>query len=518
MSVADRGGSAIIVEKQGSLGGNSAKASSGINSVWNRTDDVIEFLEDTLRSQSGHGDRALAKILTESANVSVAWLEGVTGVNLTSVGQMGGHSTARTWKPEHGVVGAELMAGLIHAVKIRAPQITVITRASVKRILTDDKGAAVGVEYVEGSGEKIQMHGRSIVLASGGFGFDTEGLLRSYRPDLVGFPTTLGSHTTGDGIRLAAAVGADLVDMEFVQLHPTGFIDPTDPGNRVKVLAAEVLRGMGGILVDPNGRRFVGELDTRKVVANAMIKYTDKVFSLILPGSAARDKLVQVYLSRGLLVKVSSLAALSRTVGSEQVEKTIREYSDFSKRDQFGRTKRVPLDEGSWLVAKVTPVVHYTMGGVRVDSTGRVLKRSGEAVANLFAVGEVSGGVHGENRLGGNSLLECTVYGRIIGGSSVPVHRQLTPSHFRQVLKTPTPAPRASRKISLSEVGSHNTSPDCWTVIDGKVYDLSRYAEDHPGGAPAIRHSCGKDSTARFLVAHSLGLLEDMEFNPIGTL
>jgi hypothetical protein len=157
------------------------------------------------------------------------------------------------------------------------------------------------------------------------------------------------------------------------------------------------------------------------------------------------------------------------------------------------------------------------MGGVKVDVSGRVV-----GVDHLFSVGEVTGGVHGENRLGGNSLLECTVFGRIIGGESIPINQELVSSHFETVVamrsgeKSGSNFDNKHKKISIDQVKTHATEDDCWTVIDGKVYDLSRYANEHPGGVSAIAESCGKDSTKRFLVAHSINLLDDMDFRPIG--
>ena len=499
ISVAERGGSVVILEKQSSLGGNSAKASSGINSIRsNSSDDLAEFLEDTLRSQNGHGDSELAKILISKANESVSWLERVSGVNLSSLGQLGGHRKARTWKPEHGVVGAELMAALIGEVKKSyAPFVKVITNGRVVGL------GAQEVKYINKEGQEIVQPARAVVLASGGFGFDFEGLLRAYRPDLAEFPTTLGKQTTGDGIKLAVSLGADLVDMEYVQLHPTGFIDPSDRSSKVKVLAAEVLRGIGGLLLNQHGDRFVNELSTRKVVTEAMLKDSscgdrDSCwFWLVIPGSAEEKapNLLSIYQNRGLLKK-------------------------FETNNLPCPRGEVDESEAFYFVGQVTPVVHYTMGGVRVDSHGRVLKVDGSVIPNLFAVGEVAGGVHGENRLGGNSLLECTVFGRIIGGKSLDVNQELTPSHFPRK----DDAYDGSKKIkslevySVADVENHKHADDCWTVIRGKVYDLSRYADEHPGGAHAIRESCGKDSTTRFLTAHTEGLLADVGFEPIGSI
>ena len=561
VSVADRGGSVVVLEKQPSLGGNSAKASSGINSIPRNSsvtyeDDDSEwmaFFADTTKSQNGNGSKDLARILVSSANASVTWLSEITGIDLdpsktAKVGQLGGHSKPRTNRPASGVVGAEIMAALIKQVTKRYPQIQVKTRSTVTSLIYDMENvtgsalpAITGVEYdsVGGNGETTHhtQHAKSIILASGGFGYDAPGLLQSHRPDLMSFPTTLGSHTTGDGIRMATAVGAELVDMEHVQLHPTGFIDPRDPTARTKVLGAEILRGIGGVLLRKDtGDRFVNELGTRKQICDEMLatSQTDggeggvnRSFWIVIGQHSHKleERLLNIYLKRKLLRNVTR-TELIEIIGPNVVQ-SLEVYSDVSAQDRFGRqVKRgLPLhDCDYWLVGEVTPVVHYTMGGIKINEKGQVITKSSTVVPGLFAVGEVSGGVHGQNRLGGNSLLECTVFGRLIGSKSIPINHEIAMSHFPRADKGSmkkkvvgaSSMGKKSRDMSMDEVHNHSSVRDCWTVIKGDVYDLSNYWDEHPGGEDAIKESCGVDSTVRFMSAHSLGMLRDMDFDPIG--
>jgi len=329
----------------------------------------------------------------------------------------------------------------------------------------------------------------------------------------------------GDGIRLAASVGAELIDMEYIQLHPTGFIDPKNREERTKVLAAEILRGIGGVLLrQDGGGRFVNELETRKMVTDEMLKQTSRGFWIVVSDRSAslEERLTSIYESRGLLRRVDRDDLMS-LIGEGGMN-SLKEYSDETVDDKYGRVDRkgLPLDRDCeyWLVGEVTPVVHYTMGGVKVDEKGRVIgSRSKKFVPGLYAVGEVAGGVHGENRLGGNSLLECTVFGRIIGNESIDIVDELIESHFpRCDCSEQTQGSRAPkvRKIPLDELSRHSSVDDCWTLIQEKVYDLTNYASEHPGGSIPIQESCGKDSTKRFLAAHSLSLLEDIGFEPIG--
>ncbi|KAF4685561.1 fumarate reductase [Perkinsus olseni] len=345
-----------------------------------------------------------------------------------------------------------------------------------------------GVRYTIGNNEEaIEVLSSSVVLATGGFGFDVSSgsLMAEYRPDLLDFPTTLGPHTTGDGIKIAVRdADAGLRDMHQVQLHPTGFIDPKDPGARTKVLAAEILRGVGGVLLDQNGQRFCDELGTRKYVTAKMLERADetgdpsRAFSILLPydainGPAKRH--ITMYSSRGLLQEVDFRGAV-KFVGGDGWKGSVPASSN-----------------GRYFVGKVTPVIHYTMGGISIDTDGHVLDTASNVIDGLWAAGEVAGGVHGRNRLGGNSLLECAVFGKRIG-DRLPVE---------------------GHSDSLAE---HNSPSNCWIALYGSVYDFSDYSSEHPGGSSAIEEGCGKDATETFKQVHTASLVGDMGFEPIGVL
>jgi hypothetical protein len=165
------------------------------------------------------------------------------------------------------------------------------------------------------------------------------------------------------------------------------------------------------------------------------------------------------------------------------------------------------------------------MGGIKINEQGQVLTSDSSVVEGLFAVGEVSGGVHGQNRLGGNSLLECTVFGRVIGSQSIPINEEIAMSHFPRSNSGGGGGGGGGKKeaspslvVSREELKKHSTVQDCWTLINGEVFDLSDYSDEHPGGEDAIKDSCGVDSTERFMTAHSVNLLRDLDFNPIGKI
>lgn len=247
-------------------------------------------------------------------------------------------------------------------------------------------------------------------------------------------------------------------------------------------------------------------------------------FSLVLSSSAADDakKHVDHYLNKGLLLKLEGLNALSEwmKVPVSTVEATLREYQFDANlgKDQWGKTSfagvpQLDLSKETFYAGTVTPVLHYCMGGLTIDKNGSVLDEKNNIIPGLHAAGEVSGGVHGDNRLGGNSLLECTVFGSIVG-KKIPIKpRNATPQRIQSgSVKGATELP----KLTMDDVGQHNSEDDCWIAIHGKVYDLTDFAEEHPAGPESIVQLAGQDGTEAFEAVHSEGVLE--EFEPVGTL
>lgn len=281
---------------------------------------------------------------------------------------------------------------------------------------------------------------------------DAHGLLAQYRPDLAGFPST---NQPREGTQpLLTAIGAGLTDMDQVQIHPTGFVDPKEPSALNKILAAEMLRGEGGILLSSDGKRFTNELDTRDRVTDAILKNTTALtpprktsgdgeeaskqwdVSLVLDETTAEATAshLSFYRWKGL-VKQTTV----RELGGSALD-TIREYGRVvakSENDPFGRnafgnwtlgTKGPVSAESIVLVGKVTPVVHFTMGGVTINEHAQVLDSSARTpIYGLWAAGEITGGVHGSNRLGGSSLLECVVYGRIAADQAAELYNKHYP-------------------------------------------------------------------------------------------
>merc|ERR1712203_867568 len=285
--------------------------------------------------------------------------------------------------------------------------------------------------------------------ASGGFGadFGSDSLLAQYRPDLLHLPTTNGEHCTGDGIKLGEGIGAKSIDLEWVQVHPTGLVKPEDPDAKVKFLAAEALRGVGGLVFDKDGKRFANELGRRDYVTGEMWK-NKPPFRLCL-NKAASDEIIwhaKHYTGRGVMKYYESGAALASDMGIpvSVLEETHEAHYQAAKKTEkdpnggswpaypsgkswdeasgkTGSGKKFyhnvidgsKVEEEEFYVAIITPVIHYCMGGLECTVDAECIDAKGKVIKGLYVAGEAAGGIHGNNRLGGNSLLDCVVFGRV---------------------------------------------------------------------------------------------------------
>jgi len=412
----------VMLEKEERTGGNSIKASSGINAVSLEDGDSLEtFVEDTLASGGGLSDPALVQTLVNDSREALEWLASM-GVDLNGTVQLGGHSTKRTHFPSSGPsVGFAILKALGEIVK-KTPNIKVVTKAKVVSLIKNNS-KVTGVRYVSKNGEEVSVPADAVVLASGGFGASKD-LLSKHAPHLVKLATTNGQFAQGEGLALASEIGAALRDLDQVQVHPTGFVDPSDHKALVKFLAPEKLRGGGGILLNSRAQRFVDELSTRDVVSSAILKLPEQSAVLLLGSEAAASfgPVLDFYVSKGLIKKFDDVNETAEDLGVLSSD-LIAELTSYNRKaasneeDEFGKQvfpSHLELHETMY-IARVVPVIHYTMGGARIDTEGRVLGEDGQPISGLFAVGEVTGGVHGRNRLGGNSLLECCVFGRRAG-------------------------------------------------------------------------------------------------------
>jgi flavocytochrome c len=420
---------------------------------------------------------------------------------------------------------------------------------ATKLLKDSSSGAVVGVEYIDvnpktaGTGGSIELRARNVILTTGGYASDyTEtSIIKAHRPDLLKYATTNGKGTTGDGHKLALAAGAAAVDLDDIQVHPTGFVNPADPDNKVKTLCAEILRGEGGILMTRDGLRFANELGTRDYVTGRMLETdSDLQFAVVLNQAAASKTEIHVplYMQKGLILKFDTAEELAAWnfwnphVTAAKLQSSFAAYDAGAREnsDPFGKKffHNVPFaNAGPYYVGIVTPVIHYCMGGLRIDAEGSVLSADGSPIPGLHAAGEIIGGLHGKNRLGGNALTECVVFGRVIGnkiriaGSVAASTGQASDKSSAESPPKPAQAPSTSKvggllQISAAELKKHTTRESCWVALHGKVYDFTDFLDEHPAGAEAILRQAGGDASEIFDAIHSQTMLDD--FKPIGVL
>ena len=470
MTAADAGQKVVILESQAMVGGNSARATGGMNAAktvyqdenefdqaagvektlataaekyadnetitalaktvseqWaayqaNPTGyfDSVELMElDTMVGGKGINDPELVETLCEGTADAIDWLD-ENGITLHNVSSFGGASVKRIHRPvnEEGKVvsvGAYMIPLLQENCEKRG--IDIVLNTTVDTILTDANGAAVGVSGTDKDGNTVVVNAKSVILATGGFGANLD-MVTQYKPELAGFMTTNAAGAQGQGIEMATAIGAGTVDMDQIQIHPTVEANTA-------ALITEGLRGDGAILVNANGERFVDEVGTRDVVSAAEIAQPGSYSWLIVDQAMAdASSVIQGYIKKGYTKTGATYEELAKELDVDpaafaNTTETWNSYVEAKNDPDFGRTSFAnPLNNGPYYAIKVTAGVHHTMGGVTINSATEVLKEDGTVIPGLFAAGEVTGGVHGANRLGGTAVADFVVFGRIAGESA----------------------------------------------------------------------------------------------------
>merc|ERR1711977_520868 len=396
-TIIENGGRVTLVDKMAFLGGNSTKATSGISGTLTKAqvtqdihDSPMVFEKDILKAACGltHDSPPehtipLAHVLAYGSGPAVDWLMERFELDLSKLALMGGHSFPRTHRGKEKFPGFTITYTLMEALeeieeKTKGEKARIITKAQAKELLKDSAGKVVGIEYELRNGKKEKLFG-PVIIATSGFGadFDPDSILVKVRPDIQHLSTTNGEHCTGDGIKMAQKVSGATVDIDRVQVHPTGLVHPKEPNAKVKFLAAEALRGVGGILIDAKGNRFCNELGTRDYVTDCMNKGHGP-FRLILNSKASKEIEwhCKHYKGRGVMKPFSSGSELCQEMGisASKLSDTFNKYNaDAGKGHPDGYGKKffpnVPYNvNDSFNVAIVTPVIHYCMGGLKIDT------------------------------------------------------------------------------------------------------------------------------------------------------
>lgn len=384
--------------------------------------DSVELMElDTMIGGKGKNNPELVKALAENSADAIEWLASI-GAEVKNVGAFGGASVKRIHRPVNAdgkvtAVGAYIVPILEKNLQDRNVQFLFDTTAN--EIIMKD-GKAVGIKGTGKDGHKVTINAKSVVIATGGFGANAE-MVEKYKPELKGFATTNAEGAQGQGIDMATAVGAATVDMNQIQIHPTVHIE--EDGNAH--LITEGLRGDGAILVNAEGKRFYDEVSTRDKVSAAIIEQTDKSAWLVVDQAMVdKSAVIAGYIKSGYTVTGATYEELAKAMGVDEATftstmNTWNQAVEAKSDAEFGRTSFAnPLTTAPYYAIKITPAVHHTMGGIVINPKAEVLNEKGEAISGLYAAGEVTGGVHGANRLGGNAVADFVVFGRISGQSA----------------------------------------------------------------------------------------------------
>ena len=380
--------------------------------------DSVELMElDTLIGGHGTNDPALVEALCSNSADAIAWLA-EQGIELTSVSSFGGASVKRIHRPVDAegktISVGSYMIPLLEA-KCKEADVAFIMNTTANEILTDADGAAVGVVATDNkTGATVTVNAGAVILATGGFGANLD-MVVEYKPDLAGFMTTNAPGAQGQGIDMAVAIGAGTVDMDQIQIHPTVEANTA-------ALITEGLRGDGAILVNAEGNRFTDEVGTRDVVSAAEIAQTGSYSWLIIDQAMVdASSVIQGYIKNGYTFSGETYEELAEAIGVDPAAfaATMEKWNAAVAAgvdEEFGRTSFAnPLDTAPYYAIKVTAGIHHTMGGLTINPQTQVLAGDGTVIDGLYAAGEVTGGVHGGNRLGGNAVADFVVFGRIAG-------------------------------------------------------------------------------------------------------
>ena len=410
-----------VFEKNVELGGNTNRASSGMNAAETNVqlhhgviDNVADFYRETYKDGGKLNDKDMLGYFVYHSAPAISWLAD-HGIKLDDITVTGGMSKKRTHRPASmAPIGGFLVRSLLN---VAAQQnIPVFNETKVDQLLQDATGRVNGIKLsLDGHSQEVKA--KAVILATGGFGA-SKAYMKRYRPDLIDYKTTNQPGATGDGLELAEEVGAELMQMDLIQVHPT--VQQDHPH---VYLIGEAVRGEGAILVNAQGQRFVNELNTRKIVSNAITALPEHSAYLIFDqGIRDRVKAIEFYDKTGLVEHGDTIEDLAQTLKMDPtvLKQTVRDWNQAvqdQNDEQFGRTTGMERDisQPGFFAIHIAPAIHYTMGGLHIDSKTHVLDGNGDVIEGLYAAGEVAGGLHGNNRVGGNSIAETIIFGRQAG-------------------------------------------------------------------------------------------------------
>lgn len=425
----EEGSTVIIIEKAEYIGGNTVRAGGTLNAVDPErqskigiVDSVDNFYQNIMDAGDQKSDPILARVLAEEAMSARQWLEDHgTEWSETIYLTIGGLFTrSMDVKDKNSYQG--LIEPLFAAVTEKGGEI--VLNCYAESLITDESGAVIGVYARDTRNNQIYRFeaAKGVIVATGGYSANRE-MVQTYH-NVSGLPTSNAPTSTGDGILMGLEAGAALEGMEYIQIHPHG--NPST-GMLQSHFAGDVTNA---IYVNKNGRRFVNEQGRRDDISNATIAQPDQImYSVydaacdVYPGVPEYDGMDEL-IERGYVFRADTIAELAELAGIDPdgLETEIKQYNELVKQgsdSEFGKSsieKEIGL--APFYAVPLAPTLHHTMGGLKIDAGAHVLNRNGEPIKGLYAAGEVTGGIHGTNRIGGNALADCFVFGRIAGANA----------------------------------------------------------------------------------------------------
>lgn len=441
ISAQQNGANVIVVEKMPKVGGNTILAGGAVNAVEDRSefaikqnDSVFWHYTQTLSGGDYQGDPELVMTLVSGAWDAIQWTKelGMEWLGEEAVFTVSGGLWPRAWKPVMPA-GTGFFDTYTKYIAANPDTMNLMLNTKAEEILVDDNGAACGISCTGETGNTITINAKSVVVATGGFAKNVS--LRMAYDSIWGtldesVLSTNHEGATGDGVKMLQQLQADFVQMGNIQLLPLG-----DP--KTGSLSGNIEHGVDSrIFVNKSGLRYGDEGGRRDDMTRDLFAQEDATMWIVMDSDTyptgdefnnfgeTANQLVEA----GRAVKADTLEELAALMGVDaaNLTATIAEYNRHctggdleGQADEFGRTLfGAPIDNGPFYAGARVPTVHHTMGGVRIDSKTRVYNENGEIIENLYAAGEVTGGIHGTNRLGGNALADTVVFGRIAGESA----------------------------------------------------------------------------------------------------
>ncbi len=436
------GSKVLVLEKMGKVGGNTILAGGALNAVNDRSEQAIAYNDSvewhytqTLSGGDYQGDPLLVHTLVSNAWDGVQWLMDL-GMEFQDETAGLFTVTGGLWPRAHKPVeplGTGFFKTYMNYIDSH-DNVDVMLNTCATEILVDENGKACGVVATGETGNTVTVKAsKGVVVATGGFAANVE-LRSAYNTQWADLGDSIKSTNhagaTGDGIKMLQKLGADFVQMGNIQLLPLG--DPVTGSLSGNIEHDVETR----IFINKEGNRFVNEGGRRDDMTNALFAQTDAYMWVVMdsdtyPTGDERNNFGETanqLVEAGRAVKADTLEELAEkmNVPADTLIAAVTEFNRHAEGgdlagtpDEFGRTLyKTPIDTAPFYAAARIPTVHHTMGGVRINVNAQVLDENGNVIPGLYAAGEVTGGIHGANRLGGNALTDTVVFGRIAGESA----------------------------------------------------------------------------------------------------